>query len=138
MRLTQKTMLCLLAAGWAAVASTETVSAASLHEACGADIRHYCDTVTAGDGRMMACLYAHEDKITKDCDAQTEDVGYILDTMFAKIADVLSECRPDIEKFCSDQQFGEGRILSCLNENSASLAEPCKSVVPKVTEDIAD
>ena len=86
----------------------------------------------------MACLYAHEDKVSDDCDAATDDVGDILDTVFAKIQDVMSECRPDIEKHCSDVKFGEGRIISCLNENNASLADACKAVVPQFAEDLAD
>jgi hypothetical protein len=138
MRLTNKIMACLLAAGWLATSGNATVSAASFHEACSADIRHYCDTVTAGHGRIMACMYAHEDKVSEACDEATTDVGDILDTVFAKIKQVLSECRPDIEKHCGDVKFGDGAMLTCLNENSASLAEPCKAAVPEFVGDLAD
>lgn len=138
MRLTKNLMICFVATGWLAVAGNATGSAQSLHEACRADIRHYCDTVTPGNGRIMACVYAHEDKITADCDAATSDVSDILDTVFASIQDVLSLCRADIEKHCSGVKFGEGRILSCLNENTASLTAECKKVVPQFSKSLAD
>ena len=138
MRLINRFTLGLLTAGCVVVAGNATVSAAPLHEACSADIRHYCDTVTPGNGRLMACLYAHEDKVTEECDSATDDVGDILDTVFATINDVMSECQPDIEKHCSGVDFGEGRIISCLNANSASLADACKAVVPHVAEDLAN
>jgi len=138
MRLINKFMLCCLAAGWLAVAGNKAASAAPVHEACKADIDHYCDTATAGNGRIMACLYAHENKLSDDCDAATDDVSDILDTVFAKIADVLSQCTADIEKHCGDVKFGEGRILTCLNENSASLTDDCKAVAPQFGEHVAN
>lgn len=138
MRFTNKILACLLAVGWLSVAGNATVSAASFHEACRADIRHFCDTVTAGHGRLMACIYAHEDKVSEACDEASSDVGNILDTVFAKVEQVLSECRPDIEKYCTDKKFGDGAILTCLNQNSASLAEPCKNAVPDFVGDLSE
>jgi len=124
----------LLAFGWLLMASAGTGSAASVHEACKADIDHYCDTVTIGNGRLMACLYAHENKISEDCDNATDDILAILDTVLAKIVDVQSQCISEIKKFCSDVKYGEGRILTCLKDNSSSLAEDCKKAMPPIAD----
>ncbi len=138
MHMIKNLTLGLLAAGWLAVAGPGTANAQTLHEACETSILHFCDTVTPGNGRIMACLYAHEDKVSGACDDVTNDVSTILDSVFAKINDVLSECTPDIEKLCSDAKFGEGRMLTCLSENSASLSEGCKAVAPQISTDLAD
>lgn len=129
----KKYIICAVACGLFATAGVQHSSAQPMHEVCRADIRHYCDTVTPGDGRIMACLYAHEDKIADECDTVTYDVSSAIDSMFGLIANVLSNCTPDIEKYCADLESGQGRILSCLNENAAKLTEPCAEVVPKIS-----
>lgn len=133
----KKYILSAIALGLFAIVGVQPSSAQPMHEVCRADIRHYCDTVTPGDGRIMACLYAHEDKIDDKCDAVTEDVSTAVDSMFGLVANVLSNCTPDIEKYCADIEVGHGRILSCLNENAAKLAEPCAEVVPKISGHLA-
>ena len=120
-----------VACGLFATAGVQHSSAQPFHEICRADIRHFCDTVTAGDGRIMACLYAHEDKISHKCDERTRDISNIIDSTFGLIASVRSSCSPDIEKFCGD--IGHGSILSCLNENAAKLTKPCAEDLPKVS-----
>lgn len=127
-----------LTIGWLAAAGTSLGSAAPLHEVCKADIDHYCDTATTGNGHIMACLYAHEDKISSDCDAATDDVSDILDTVFATVQDVLSQCAADIKEHCTNVEFGGGRIISCLVSKSSSLTPDCKSAVPQFADDVAD
>ena len=128
----------LLAVGWLLFASIGVVSAASVHEACKADINHYCDTVTIGNGRLMACLYAHEDKISEDCDDATDDVLAILDTVLARVVDVQSQCISEINKLCSDVKYGEGRILTCLKDNISSLTDDCKKAMPPIAEGLGE
>ncbi len=40
---------------------------ARLAEACSEEIGQFCHDVTPGDGRILACLYAHEDRLTEGC-----------------------------------------------------------------------
>lgn len=133
----KKYIMCAVACGLFATVGVQHSSAQPMDEVCRADIRHFCDTVTPGDGRIMACLYAHEDKISGECDAATDDVSTAIDYTFGVIADILSNCSPDIEKYCADVEVGQGRILSCLNKNTAKLAEPCAEVVPKISGHLA-
>lgn len=37
-------------------------------EACHADIRTYCEGVTPGEGRILACLQAYRDRVSEPCD----------------------------------------------------------------------
>ena len=44
-----------------------TSRVAKLESACAKDIKKYCKTVTPGEGRMIYCMQAHEDKISVNC-----------------------------------------------------------------------
>ena len=44
-----------------------TAKVAKLESACAKDIKKYCRTVTPGEGRMIYCMQAHEDKISVKC-----------------------------------------------------------------------
>ena len=44
-----------------------TARVAKLERACATDIKKYCRTVTPGEGRMILCMQAHEDKISAKC-----------------------------------------------------------------------
>src|SRR4051794_35299239 len=50
-----------------AIVEKLTVKVAALEKACSGDIRKYCRTVTPGEGRMIYCMQAHEDKISPKC-----------------------------------------------------------------------
>jgi Cysteine rich repeat len=39
---------------------------------------------------------------------------------------VLQACKPDIARFCSQVQPGQGRIKACMKEHLQELSEPCK------------
>ena len=34
---------------------------------CQAEIETYCKAITPGEARILACLYAHEDKLSERC-----------------------------------------------------------------------
>jgi hypothetical protein len=39
----------------------------NLKKSCESDLKKYCKDVTQGEGRAMACLRAHDDKLTPGC-----------------------------------------------------------------------
>jgi hypothetical protein len=39
---------------------------------------------------------------------------------------VLKACKPDIARFWSQVQPGQGRIKACMKEHLPELSEPCK------------
>lgn len=119
---------------WAA----SPASAAQLHEACKADMDKYCSSVTPGAGRMMACIYAHEDIIADGCDESAGDMLDILDSVLGTAGDAIAICLPDIKKHCSDTKFGQGRILRCLDEKSSELEAECGAVVGEFKQHFAE
>ena len=50
-----------------------TARIAKLESACAKDIKKYCKDVTPGEGRVIYCMQAHEDKISPQCTFELED-----------------------------------------------------------------
>jgi len=100
-----------------------------LVKACETDINSYCSQVTPGDGRMLHCMAAHEDKISGQCQYAFYQAAAILEQLATAIAYVASQCETDIETHCGDVALGEGRILACLSENEAEVSDACNQAV---------
>ncbi|WP_436636868.1 cysteine rich repeat-containing protein [Microbaculum sp. FT89] len=106
-------------------------------EACEEPIETFCSEVTPGDGRIISCLYAHENHLGETCANTISDVGDILDHVFATIRNAMATCAPDIEKQCHGVGFGGGRIMTCLQENSSSIAPECRAEVDRFAEQLS-
>ncbi|GAB5468258.1 MAG: hypothetical protein Kilf2KO_12880 [Rhodospirillales bacterium] len=106
--------------------------AQSIFDACKSAIAKHCAEVEPGHGRLMACLYANEEKLSKDCDAATVDVSDMLDRFFELVRYTQQECRVDIAKHCENVEFGHGRIFHCLKQRSAELTPDCAASVATI------
>jgi hypothetical protein len=42
---------------------------------------------------------------------------------------VLGACKPDIARFCSQIQPGQGRVKACMKEHIHELSDPCKEAL---------
>ena len=40
---------------------------AKIQASCATDIKSFCSQVTPGEGRLMLCMMAHEDKLSDQC-----------------------------------------------------------------------
>ncbi len=116
------------------IAGNEQLAAQSIFESCETDLKAYCGQVTPGNGHIVACLYAHEDTLSDNCDAATEDHANLLDWFFESVRYVMDQCADDIQKHCGDVAFGGGRIFSCLVEKTSSLTDGCKALVPEMSK----
>lgn len=105
----------------------------SVFEACSNEIMSNCVTVLPGDGRLYACIYAHEEKLSDACDEAVADVADQLDIFFEIVRYAKQECRVDIEKFCSKVKVGGGKIYSCLKSNSGDLTKDCGEVMSRIS-----
>jgi hypothetical protein len=81
-----------------------------LRLACGDDVTKYCSTVTPGEGRLLFCMMAHEDKISTKCDYALYSAARNLDRAIDIIEQAADACWSDIEKLCADVPEGGGRI----------------------------
>ena len=122
----------LIAAGLTAgfqVLAQENPLIDALVEACDADIKQYCSQVTPGEGRLLHCAAAHEDKLSGQCTYALYQAASLLEQVAVAIAYVAESCETEITTMCSDVPVGEGRILACLEDNDAKLGDTCKKAI---------
>lgn len=96
---------------------------------CESDIKNYCSQVTPGEGRMLHCMAAHEDKISGQCEYAFYQAASLLEQLSVAISYVAQECETEIQTLCNDVNIGDGRILACLAEHEEDVGESCKTAV---------
>ena len=96
-----------------------------------------CSTVSPGDGRLISCMYAHENHLGEKCANSIADFGNILDFVFSNIRGAMETCIGDIKKHCADTEFGGGRMMSCPSEKAADITQECKMVVEDLSGKLA-
>jgi hypothetical protein len=105
-----------------------------LETSCGGDIKKYCRTVTPGEGRILYCMQAHEDKISPGCAFVLNEVALQAQTTADHLREAVNACRGDIDKLCAKTQPGEGRIAACLAANKTSVSKDCVEAVQKLQD----
>ena len=92
---------------------------------CNTELARFCAEVTPGEERLLACLYAHGDKLTKQCDYALYNAAARLERAIGAITYVASECRAELETHCADVDVGEGRVAQCLKDHAGELSPGC-------------
>jgi hypothetical protein len=126
--------LCILLLGFSASASADIVE--TIAEGCAAEIENYCSQVTPGEGRLLACFFAHEDKLSGKCEFAMYNAAAELEHAVNSLAYVAAQCEKDILANCGDVAVGEGRVLDCLEANQESVSDACKQAVDEVFEKV--
>lgn len=98
----------------------------SVATGCQNEIGTYCKDVTPGEGRILACLYAHGDKLSGRCEYALYDAAVQLERVVAALGYVANECKDDLKKYCSEVAIGKGRLLKCLEKNDDKVSDRCK------------
>ena len=99
---------------------------------CKIEIEKYCSQVTPGQGRILACLYAHEDKLSAKCEYALYDAAVQLERAVAALSYVANECNADLEKYCESIEPGKGRLLDCLDKHDKQVSKRCKQAIKDV------
>ena len=105
----------------------------SVAKSCEKELQGYCKDVTPGDGRILACLYAHSDKLSGKCEYALYDAAVQLERAVAALTYIANECMEDLEANCAEVPAGEGRLLNCLENNKAKVSGRCKSAIHDIT-----
>jgi hypothetical protein len=101
-------------------------------EGCKSELETYCKDVTPGDDRLLACIYAHEDKLSGQCEYALYDASAQLEHAVAAFNYAATECDDGVEKYCANVEVGEGRVLACLDRNDAKVSGRCKQALKDV------
>lgn len=97
--------------------------------ACEGDLEQYCSQVTPGEGRLLHCVAAHEDKLSGQCEYALYQAASLLEQLSVAIVYFAQSCQTEIETLCRDVEAGEGRILACLTENEAQVGDTCRKAI---------
>jgi hypothetical protein len=103
-----------------------------IQDACAADLKQFCSTVSPGEGRLLLCMQAHEDKISSKCDYALFEASRNLDRALDRVERVADACWTDIEKQCATIAPGEGNIIACLQSKTSSISKGCRGAIGKV------
>ena len=132
-----KRFLCSIVASvmfiWTASAMAASESLLeSVAKGCMTELETYCKDVTPGQSRVLACLYAHGDKLSGKCEYALYDAAVQLERAVAALSYLVNECAADLDQFCSEVEAGEGRLLACLEDHDTEVSVRCKDAVSKV------
>jgi hypothetical protein len=124
---------CVLSVSGVAVAQQSIVD--TVANGCKTEIETYCKGVTPGEGRVLACLYAHEDKLSNRCEYALYDAAAQLEQAVAALTYLANECRDDLKAFCSGVKPGQGRLIQCIQSNKDKISSRCTQAIKDVSRD---
>ena len=139
-RLGVLTLLFILSAGPASaqtnigktIVEKLTAKITKLENACASDIKKYCRDVTPGEGRMIYCLQAHENKINPKCAFELGETAGSVQATQDLLKDGVLACKAEIAGVCGKIQPGQGRVAACLIANKATASKDCIDAIQKV------
>jgi hypothetical protein len=105
---------------------------AKLESSCADDITKYCSDVTPGEGRMLYCMQAHEDKISAKCAFDLEEAATDVQLSADNLKEAITACRAEITGVCGKTQPGQGRIAACLIANKSTASTGCVDAIQKI------
>jgi hypothetical protein len=117
----------LLLIGRTALAA-DTV-ADNVRKSCSKELSTFCKGVPEGEGRILACLYAFEAKVSDKCVQAVYDAAVQLEQAVTAVKFAANECKADLQKYCADVKLGEGRGLACLNKHDKDVSQTCKDAL---------
>jgi hypothetical protein len=109
-----------------------TAKITKLENACASDIKKYCKDVTPGEGRVIYCMQAHEDKISPKCTYELEEAAASLQATADLLKDGVIACKAEITGVCGKIQPGQGRIAACLIAYKSTASKDCADAIQKV------
>jgi len=116
----------LLTTGWA---QADDSLVEGVKKACHKELTTFCKGVQPGEGRILACLYAFQDRVSGKCEFAVYDAAAQLEHAATALKFAAAECKDDLLKYCGNVEVGNGRVKACLDKNEKSLSEKCKEAL---------
>ena len=98
--------------------------------ACATDVRNFCGNVTRGEGRLVLCMQAYDDQLSKRCQFALYRVSRHLESVLSRVDRIADACWNDIQEKCGDAD----KIGQCVMDKRASLAQPCQTVINELQQ----
>jgi len=112
------------AIGTAAAQTMSYADAVSqLAAACRTDLAKYCRNVELGNGRLRACLDAHQNVVSPGCQQTRAMVYASISRRAAAQRDIGRLCDADIERLCGTSH-ADAHLVECLLSVSPAAMSP--------------
>ncbi|MFZ3337574.1 MAG: cysteine rich repeat-containing protein [Xanthobacteraceae bacterium] len=113
--------------GGIGTAAAQTMSYADavdqLASACRGDLAKYCRNVELGNGRLRACLDAHQNVVSPGCQQTRAMVYASISRRAAAQRDIGRICDADIERLCGTSH-ADAHLVECLLSVAPSAMSP--------------
>lgn len=106
----------------------------TIETGCATEITTFCSQVSPGEGRLLACFYAHEDKLSGQCQYALYNASAQLEHAVSALNYVAGQCSDDLVKLCPQVPAGEGRLLDCLKSQEEAVSDACNAAIADVFE----
>jgi Golgi apparatus protein 1 len=100
----------------------------TVERSCGEDVNAYCGKVTRGEGRLLLCMQAHEDQLSRKCQLSLYRASRRLENALHRVERTADACWSDIEAQCANAD----RIGQCVAEKRGSLSAACQTVIAAI------
>lgn len=121
---------------------SDPTRASDLLTACEAEIGSLCAGVKEGRGRISACLYANDDKLSAACKTEVDAVAdsptfqrnFPSGTGAVDGSDTAlrEACTTDADKVCTGTRSGGGRMLACVYARADTVSAPCREKAEEI------
>lgn len=122
--------LCIFSMVGAASAQTTSLgeAVAQWAGACEADVEKSCKSLNPGAPGFNACIQQNG---SPACQAATAAFSANLQARYAAQAEAPNICRTDVQRFCSNFNAGQARVLRCLMrpDNFRAASPMCKNTL---------
>jgi hypothetical protein len=102
---------------------------AGLKAGCTKELKAQCKGVKEGRGRLLACLYAHEDRLSARCGNVVLGSLDRLGIMLGALANVGRVCEADAKRLCNGVAAGQGNLIGCLAQAKRNVSAQCNATL---------
>ncbi|HEX2335241.1 MAG TPA: cysteine rich repeat-containing protein [Hyphomicrobiaceae bacterium] len=99
-----------------------------IEPACREELRNFCSTVTPGEGRVLLCMQAHDDKLSNQCELALFDASRNIQQTMQRIGRVAEACWTDIQMQCA----GDSSVAQCIRDKRAMLSPRCQAAAAEL------
>ena len=107
-----------------------TAAVEMIEGACATDVKNFCGNVTRGEGRLVLCMQAYDDQLSKRCQFSLYRVSRNLGSVLSRVDRIADACWNDIQEKCGDAD----KIGQCVMEKRTSMSQACQTVVNELRQ----
>jgi OOP family OmpA-OmpF porin len=86
-------------------------------DGCSKEVATYCGQVPLGGGRVMNCLFDHENELSAGCEQAINQGESTIEAALGNANFFGANCAADMQRLCPGVVPGGGRLLGCLMDN---------------------